>query len=75
MYYYCFGIYLDAQFCEQTCKKRENCRYYDINIYAKYKHMWDEMDFLVCQEPCQHYSPKREDYDVHERPDEDTLAF
>lgn len=61
MIYYCLGVTVDANFCEKTCKKRENCRYYDIDVYAHYKHMWNEMDFLVCHEPCQYHVPKYEE--------------
>lgn len=74
MFYYCLGLYLSNDFCEHTCKKRDNCRYYDPDIYAHYKHMWDEMDFLVCHDPCQYYLPKREEANVELGEDEDPFA-
>jgi len=64
MYNYCLGYVLDGNYCEKTCKKRDNCRYYDENIYAHYKHIWSEMDFLMCYEPCQYYLPIKEDEDI-----------
>ena len=74
-FYYCMGIYLDKYFCEKTCKKRENCRYYDINIYDHYKHMWDKMDFLVCYEPCQYYIPRQEEQESESGECEDPFAL
>lgn len=73
-YWYCLGLYLSNDFCEHTCKKRDNCRYYDVDVYAHNKHIWHEMDFLVCHEPCQYYLPKREEVNVELREDEDPFA-
>jgi len=60
-FYYCLGYTLDGNFCEKICKKRENCKYYDQDIYRKYKDIWHKFDFLVCFDPCQYYSPRREE--------------
>ena len=75
MIYYCLGVTLDANFCERTCKKRENCKYYDLDIYAHYKHMWNDMDFLVCFEPCQYYLPKHEEVKVELSEEENIFAI
>lgn len=74
MFYFCFGIYLDANFCEKTCKKRDNCKYYDVNLYRKYSDIIDQFDFLVCEENCKYYTPRQEEVQ-EERPDEDVLLF
>ena len=58
MYYYCLGVYLSSDFCEHTCKKRDNCRYYDVDIYRKFKDIWDQFDFLICKEDCKYYVPR-----------------
>lgn len=60
-FYYCFGIYLDGNFCEKTCKKRENCKYYDVEMFRKYGDIIDRFDFLVCNEDCKYYSPRKEE--------------
>ena len=60
-FWYCFGIYLDGNFCEKTCKKRENCRYYDEDMFRKYGDIIDRFDFLVCNEDCKYYTPKKEE--------------
>jgi hypothetical protein len=36
--------------------------------------MWNDMDFLVCHEPCQYYLPKREEANAELREDEDPFA-
>ena len=60
-FWYCHGIELDANYVEHTCKKRENCRYYDHDFYRKYAGMLDRCDFLVCFAPCPHFIPRREE--------------
>ena len=60
-FWYCFGIYLDENFCEKTCKQRENCRYYDEDMFRKYGDIIDRFDFLVCNEDCKYYTPRREE--------------
>ena len=73
-YWYCLGVILDGNLCEKTCKKRDNCKYYDVDVYAHNKHIWNEMDFLVCHEPCQYYLAKREEINVELRENEDPFA-
>ena len=58
MYYYCLGVYLSSDFCEHTCKKRDNCLYYDVDICSKFKDIWGQFDFLVCYDPCEYYFPE-----------------
>ena len=73
-FYYCFGLYLDGNFCEKTCKKRDNCRYYDENLFRKYGDIIDRFDFLVCNDVCKYYSPKREEVKSESGDDEDPFA-
>lgn len=60
-FYHCFGICLDANFCEKTCKKRENCKYYVEDLYRKYADIIDKFDFLICEEDCKYYTPRYEE--------------
>lgn len=60
-FYYCLGHYLDANFCEKTCKKRENCKYYVEDVFRKYADIIDRFDFLVCGENCKFYTPRHEE--------------
>lgn len=60
-FYYCLGHWLDGNFMEHTCKKRENCKYYDEAFFVKYKDMLDRFDFLICKEKCEYYLPRREE--------------
>ena len=73
-FYYCLGYWLDLNCCEHICNKRDNCKYYDVDIYSKFKHIWDQFDFLVSHEPCQYYLPKREEVNVELSEDEDPFA-
>ena len=74
MFYYCFGLYLTKEFVEKTCKKRENCRYYDENLFRKYGDIIERFDFLVCNEDCRYYSPIKEETESGLREDEDPFA-
>ena len=74
-FYYCFGIYLDGNFCEKTCKKRENCKYYDADLFRKYGDIIDRFDFLVCNEDCKYYTPRHEEVKVELSPEEDIFAI
>ena len=73
-FWYCHGITLDGNYCEKICKKRENCKYYDVDFYSKYRDILDKCDFLVCFEPCKYYSPKREEVSFELSDDEDPFA-
>ena len=55
------GLFLDGNFMEHRCNKRENCKYYVEDFYRKYADMLDQFDFLVCEENCKYYSPKNEE--------------
>jgi len=73
-YSFCLGLYLDRNYMEIQCHKRDKCCYYDENIYAHYKHMWNDMDFLVCHEPCQYYIPRQEEQESESGECEDPFA-
>lgn len=60
-FYYCLGVWLDGNFMEHTCNKRGNCRYYQEDFFVRYKDMLDRFDFLVCNEDCKYYSPRKEE--------------
>lgn len=60
-FYYCHGIYLDGNFMEHTCKKRSNCKYYVEDFFRRYGDMLDDFDFLVCDDNCKYYTPRREE--------------
>lgn len=50
---FCHGWYLDANFCEVTCKRRERCAYYDVDFYRKHGHHLYEFEELFPHEPCE----------------------
>lgn len=74
MYYYCLGVYLSSDFCEHTCKKRDNCRYYDVDIYSKFKDIWDQFDFLICKEDCKYYVPREPEAEKYSADEVDPFA-
>ena len=61
IWYFCLGIFIDGNFMEHTCKKRDNCRYYQEDIFVKYKYEMHNADFLICNEDCKYYTPRREE--------------
>jgi hypothetical protein len=73
-FYYCQGHYLDGNYAEHTCKKRDNCKYYDEDFYRKYADMLDRFDFLVCFEPCPYFIPRREERKCELSEEDDPFA-
>ena len=57
-FYYCYGVYLDGNFMEHTCKKRGNCKYYVEDFFRRYGDMLDRFDFLICGDDCKYYAPR-----------------
>lgn len=61
-YSWCYGITLDGNFCEQTCKKRDNCVYYVEDLFRRFKREELEEEPLM-NEPgkeCQYFVARRE---------------
>lgn len=47
MYWYCFGIRLDQNYQELTCKAREHCPYYvntDLSVALANQDKYQELD-------------------------------
>ena len=63
-FWYCFGIEIDEDFMEHTCKRRENCMYYDHEFFRKFAGMLYRCDFLVCFHPCRHFIPRHEELKI-----------
>ena len=57
LYSYCHGWTIDAKkgFCEVTCKRRERCRYFDIDFYRHHGHHLDDFEEMFPMEPCQYF--------------------
>ena len=73
-FWYCLGVEMDGNFMEHTCKRRENCKYYDHDFFRKFAGMLDRCDFLVCFHPCERFIPRHEEVKI-ERNDEDIFGF
>lgn len=59
-YAFCHGWMVSpADHNEVTCKKRENCVYFDLEFYRKHGHHLDEFDEMFPYEPCQFFFPKK----------------
>jgi hypothetical protein len=74
-YSFCRGIFLDANFCEVTCKRRERCAYYDVEFYRKHGHHLDEFEELFPHEPCGWFVEKVADVPQHTEHGNDLFAM
>lgn len=74
-FFYCLGHWLDGNFMEHTCKKRENCLYYMEDFFVRFKDSLDRFDFLICKENCEYYLPRKEEVKCELSEDEDIFAI
>lgn len=74
-YYFCLGLWLSPDFAEHVCKRRENCKYYLEDFFVRYRAMLDDFDFLICEENCKHYLPKKEEVPPKVTNDEDIFKI
>ena len=57
-YSFCHGwMVRPRDFNEVTCRRRESCRYYDVEFYKKHAHHLDEFEEMFPMEPCQFFLP------------------
>ena len=70
-YHWCMGITLDGNFCEQTCKRRDNCVYYLEDLFRRFNR--DELEeYPLLNEPgreCSYFVPRREEVKKEETDD------
>ena len=61
-YSFCHGWTVDVRkgFSEVTCRRRESCRYYDVEFYRHHGHHLEDFDEMFPFEPCQFFLPRGE---------------
>ena len=57
---FCMGIWMDAEFREWTCPKRDNCMYYVEGFYARHISHIDDFEQLhnIPGKACSYYMPR-----------------
>jgi hypothetical protein len=61
-YSFCHGWTVDVRkgFSEVTCRRRESCRYYDVDFYRHHGHHLEDFDEMFPFEPCLFFTKKPE---------------
>lgn len=61
-YSWCWGITLDANYGEQTCKLRDRCAYYIEDLFVRFTPEQLTDDFLLNEpgEECQFFVERKE---------------
>lgn len=69
-YYFCLGVTLDGNYAEQTCKLRDNCRYFLHDLFRRFPHALGEGEMIINEpgRPCTHHVQRHE---VVEKTEED----
>ena len=65
-YSFCLGVTLDGNYQEKTCKVRDNCQFYLLDLFSCYPSALGEGEMIV-NEPgreCKCYLPRREQVEV-----------